>query len=170
MTFIAGPYTATMNHALGGAGSLPLGTIEDGFELEEIKYAEPIKGDNLGDSTQDYVDRGKDVFINFVLEEVDLPGVYRTLNQNVNISSLGAMGAFGQVGVLYSNLAGILTLTAVAGTTASAFPATLTANKAIVVPNFAMKRALASRLRKIPMRLQLLPYVISSTTYNYVMA
>jgi len=170
MTFIAGPYSASYTPALGGTGALQLGIVEDGFELEEIRYAEPIKGDNLGEAVQDYVDRGKDCFINCVVEEVDLPAIYRAMNPNVNVSSIGLQGSIGQVGTLYSNSAGTLVLTAVAGTTAAAYPATLTANKAIIAPSFAMRRALASRLRKIPLRFQLLPYVISTTTYHYVMA
>lgn len=62
ITAIAGPYTATW----GGA---TIGVVEDGFELEQIQFAEPVRGDNLGDSKQDGVYRGQDVFINFVLQE-----------------------------------------------------------------------------------------------------
>src|SRR4051812_2940277 len=120
MTFIAGPFTATYNAALGGAGALSLGIVEDGFELEEIYYGEPVKGDNMGDTTQDVVDRGKDVFINMVCEEADQAGLQRLCNPKVNVNAISQHGVIGQVGVLHTNIAGVLILTAVAGTTAAA--------------------------------------------------
>ena len=46
MTFIAGPYTVTY-------GGNTLGITERGFELEYTSFAEPISGDNLGDSNVD---------------------------------------------------------------------------------------------------------------------
>lgn len=173
MTFIAGPYTATYAAALGGAGAQTLGIVEDGFDLEEIHYAEAVRGDNLGDTVQDYVNRGKDVFINAVFEECDLAAVARAMFPGANLNApnfLNYQGSVPQVGTLHTNLAGALVLTAVAGTTAVASPATLTALKAVIAPNYAMRRAMASRLRKIPMRFQLLPYVVSTITYHYQMA
>jgi len=94
----------------------------------------------------------------------------RAVNPKVNVNALSQHGVIGQVGVLYTNICGVLTLTAVAGTTAAATPATFLANKAIIAPNYAIRRALASKLRKVPMRLQLLPYVVSQVTYHYQMS
>jgi hypothetical protein len=170
MTFIAGAFTGTYNAALGGAGALSLGICEDGFELEEIHYGEPIKGDNAGDAVQDVVYRGRDVFLSAVFEECDLSGLMRCMNPHVAQSALSDQGRMGTVGMLHTNLAGILLLTAVAGTTAATVPATLTAGKAILAPGQSMRRLLASRLRKVPIRFQLLPYVDSLITRHYLMA
>lgn len=170
MTFIAGAFSATYNAALGGAGAQSLGTVEDGFDLEEINYAERVIGDNLGESTQEHVNRGKDVFLSAVFIEADLSAVMRAIHPYVNVSAIGLQGAVNQPGLLGTNFAGILTLTAFAGTTAAAAMTSLTARKAVLAPNQSIRRLHASRLRKIPIRFQLLPYVVSNVTYYYEQA
>lgn len=170
MTFIAGPYTATYNPALGGGAHLSLGTVEDGFELESTYFADLIRGDNLGESIQDGVYRGKDCYLNCVIEEWNLDGVLRAFNPFIDVDAISDLSEVGQVGRLLTNLAGVLTLTAVAGTTAAATPATLTASKAIIAPGFPLKSLLATRLRKLPLRFLLLPYTDGSDTVHFRMA
>ena len=58
--WIAGPYVWTFNGRV-------IGVTEDGFRLGMTSYADPVKGDNLGDSIQDYVYRGGDVSVSDVL-------------------------------------------------------------------------------------------------------
>ena len=41
MAFIAGPYTATYNDS-------NIGITEQGFDLDQTYFSEPIVGDNLG--------------------------------------------------------------------------------------------------------------------------
>jgi hypothetical protein len=146
MTFIAGPYTVTY-------GGNTLGITERGFELEYTSFAEPIIGDNLGDSKQDGVYRGGNLFINFILSEMDLAGVQAAF------WPYGTIGAVGQVGRLQTNIAVALAFSEVAGTTAAA-EANLdnfTVTKAILAEGFDVRILLSAAHRKIPMRLQALP-------------
>jgi hypothetical protein len=167
MTFIAGPYTATYQPALGGSTGLTLGITEDGFEIETVPYADLIRGDNLGESIQDGVYRGKDVYISMVLEEWDLDGVQRLMQPYTDRDSITDVGEITQVGRLLTAMAGILILTPVAGTGAATSAGILTASKAIIAPGFPLRQLLATRHRKIPIRMLLLPYVEGSDTVHY---
>lgn len=147
---ISGPYTVTW-------GGVTLGITEDGLELEHVGYAEPVRGDNLGDSKQDGVYRGGDVFINFVLQEYS-----KTLVANGHTVAPwhpyhATYGRVGQVGVLQSNQAAQLLFSAVAGTPAANNPAAVRVYSAILAENFPIRLLFASRHRKIPMRMQALP-------------
>lgn len=147
--FVAGPY-------IGTYGGLALGVVQNGFELELTTFAERVIGDNLGDSKQDGVYRGQDGFLNAILEEYDLQGVRNAF------APYGALGAIGQVGRMQSDVASQLVLTVIAGTRAAlaaAGPATLTAVKSILPENYPIRMLLASRLRSIPLRFQLLPNI-----------
>lgn len=171
MTFIAGPYTATYNPALGGGAPISLGITEDGFEIEHVAFADMIRGDNLGESIQDGVYRGRDCYVNFVAEEMDLDGVRRAiLNPFIDCDAISDIGEVAQVGRLLTNLAGSLVLTAVAGTTAATVPATFTASKAILAPGFPLRYLLATRHRKVPVRFLLLPYTETSDIVHFRMA
>lgn len=167
MTFIAGPFTATYVPALGGSTPLSLGITEDGFELESTYFADLIRGDNLGETIQDGVYRGKDVYLSTVLEEVDLDGVNRAFNPFIDTDLITDLSEVGQVGRLLTNLAGSLVLTPTAGTGAATLAATFTASKAIIAPGFPIRQVLATRHRKMPVRFLLLPYVDSSDTVHY---
>jgi len=68
-------------------------------------------------------------------------------------------------GVLASDTAQALVLTSTASTPAAAAPATLTASKAILAPNFNVNLLFDSRLREVPVRMQLLPYSSSGTVH-----
>lgn len=167
MTFIAGPYSGTWTPPAGAA--LALGITEDGFDLEWVMHGEVIKGDNLGDSIQDGVYRGGDVFISLTAEEFNAAGLYgahTTTTQAFNPASTH-FGRHGQAGVLFSALAGELILTRVSAST-GATPTTITASKAILANEFVIRTKLASRLRKVPLRFLLLPYAVSTNTVWFV--
>lgn len=145
MTFIAGPYTATWN-------SQSLGTVEEGFFLNMQLSHEEIRGDFLGRSILDGVYLGGACYIDCVLEEFDLTGV-----QTAVFPGGADWGSVDTPGKLLSSSANPLVLTAVSGT--NAIPLTLTATKAVIAPNTALRINLNSGLRKIPMRFILLPYL-----------
>lgn len=146
MGVIAGPYTSTHDAAA-------FGFIENGFDLEFTADGKDlIVGDNLGGSIQDGVYRGGQCFISFTMMEYDIAEVKSML------WPYGVLGEHGQVGRLDSNLASVLVLTAVAGTPAALEPATLTANLAILAENFPVRLLLASRARRLPIRLRLYPF------------
>lgn len=144
-TFIAGAYRPTI-------GAVSLGQIEDGFNFEYTFTGEPIRGQNLGDSVQDIVYRGGDCFIQFTAIEFSQAGLLSLL-----WPWHATMGQVGVVGILANNnKADVLVLTRVAGT--PAYYATITAEEAILAPGYPVQWLLAPRLKKIPVRLQLLPY------------
>ena len=165
MTFIAGPYSATAAFA---STTADLGTIEDGFELEGITYQELIRGDNLGDSVQDGVYRGQDIFLSATFLEWDKEVLHYLMNPYGG-STGSTLGEIGQVGRLATSLAVQIVLTPAAGTTAAAAtittglttPAipmdTLTLPKCILAENFPVRFNFAARLRKIPLRFRVFP-------------
>ena len=153
MAFIAGPYTVTYN-------SLALGILEDAPSLEMTGSVDPIVGDNYGDSVQDGVYRGGNLFFDMVLQEYNAAGAAAAF------WPYAALGTMGQVGRMISSMAQGLVFTAVAGTTASALPATITAPNTILAPNFPVRLLFGSRLRNVPLRFQCLPYYDSGATAN----
>lgn len=165
MTFVAGPHTATFTPP--GGTALALGVTQDGYELEYTKFWDPIRGDNMGETIQDGVIRGGDCFLSFVLNEYDSAAGAKMFWPEA-IAAATDLGKVGQVGRLASSLAGSLVLTPVAGTSAATIgPATLTAAKAILAPGFPVKFLFATRLRTVPIRLQLLPYVDGSSVTRW---
>lgn len=159
--FIAGPYYWTFN---GRA----FGVTEDGFNLGITNFGDAIRGDNLGDSLQDYVYRGGDVDVSGVCQEWDVA--------IAGVSGAGAvtnsycasifwpwytLGGTGQIGRLASLVAAPLIGTPAPGTTAaSASIKNLTITYAVIPPNFNSAHLFAARHRNFPIRLQALPYPI----------
>lgn len=134
-----------------------MGITEAGFELQQSSKAELLNETDIhGESTADFVFRGGDVFLQFNS---------RTYKAGA-ISPFWPWGALGimstaaaPIGRLASDVAGAMVLTAVAATPAAAAPATLTATKSILAPNFDGKLLFNSKLRNVPVRLQCLPYL-----------
>tara|TARA_R110002020_G_scaffold62712_6_gene167506 strand:+ start:455 stop:994 length:540 start_codon:yes stop_codon:yes gene_type:complete len=153
---IAGAYYGTY------AGNY-VGITEDGFEIEQTTYTEPIRGDNMGDSIQDEVYRGADVFVNFVLIEYNkaVAATGGTDGTPIFHPHDDANGQVGKPGVLRGAFsAGALVLTEYSGDTTSD-PTTYTFTKACLASNFPVRLLLANRLRKIPLRLQAYPVLDS---------
>lgn len=148
-TLVVGPYTATWN-------SVALGVQEGDAGLPTLEFAssvEPVANTSAyGKTTIDEVYQGVNPTIGMTLIE------YKT----------GPIGAFwpyhatlwriGTIGVLLYTLSQALVLTAVAGTSAAASPATWTANKAILLPGFAVRLAYGPTLRKVPLRFRVYPF------------
>lgn len=145
-TFIAGAYT-------GAYDSVALGMTEDGYELSWETKAERIeKSDVYGQKLIDFVYQGTDFALQADFME------YQASTVAAGYLYGAALGTEGVIGRLGSNVAEALVLTAVAGTTAAATPATLTANLAIVQPGTGSNVRFTSRLRTVPVRFTLLPY------------
>lgn len=156
MSFIAGPYTATYN-------AVPVGQLAAGATIEHFVHKRLITGDNEGDTPQDAVHRGHEMFAEMTLMEYDQAGaldVFWPYNTTY--------GDNGQVGVLDVDLANAgglskpLVLTDVSGGgTAETNPATLTATHSILAEGFPVRLLFAPDLRDIPVRLRLYPNVSS---------
>lgn len=168
MSFIAGGYTCSFDGDT-------VGQIEDGIEFEWVFNGEVIKGDNLGDSMQDGVYRGGDCFCSMTLTEYDqaklLKAIWPWSPAGAGAANFGRVGT---VGVLATSAARTLILTKVIGPNASPTSITCTANGttggAILPFGFPIRLLLAPRLRRIPLRLQLLPYSSGSNTVWFVPA
>lgn len=150
MAFVAGAYTATYE-------GNDLGITEDGFDIEINYMGEEITGDNLGDTTQDVVFRGGTCFVSCVLEEWD--DYLLSLFDN---ASPGVFGHVGRVGVLGKHTpnfnGGTLILTSTADTASEDSPEFFTGPYAVLAPGFTTRINFNSKLRKIPIRFELLAH------------
>jgi hypothetical protein len=159
--FIAGPYIWTFN-------GRTVGITENGFRLSQVAYGDPVKGDNLGDSIQDFVYRGGDVSVEGTFQEYNcaLNGV-ATDGPKVNLNCASVFwpyanyGLTGQIGRMASLVAAPLVGTPAPGTSAaSTLVKTITMVYAVLPPNFDVSVLFAARLRNVPIRLQALPWPI----------
>lgn len=151
---IAGHYNATYN-AVG------VGYTEAGFELEQTLKQEVVdESDAYGGSTIDYVYRGGDCFLQWDAK-VYKAGSYAPFWPWGTLGVMATSAA--PIGRLASLVAQAMVLTATANTPAAASPATLTASKAILAPNFNGRLLYNSKLRRVPARLQLLPSEAAGT-------
>ena len=161
---VAGAYYGTYN-------GIYIGITEDGFEVEQTTYTEPIRGDILGDAILDEVYRGTDVFVNFVLIEykravLSFGGTDSGPIFHPHDDTLGEVGKPGVLRGAFS--ADDLVLTQYNGDTTSE-PTPYTFAKACLAANFPVRFLLANRLKKIPLRMQVYPVLTavgSLTSYT----
>jgi hypothetical protein len=145
-TFIAGRYSNTYN-------GTDTGITEQGYELQVEFGSEDIaESDAYGTSLIDWVYRGGKTY----LQSESL--AYKAGSITPFFPWNGTVGRMGIVGRLASDVALATVLTATAGTPAAATPATLTASKSLLAPNNPARLLFNSKLRKVPIRLALLPY------------
>lgn len=151
MSFIAGQYTATL-------ATNALGQTKEGWRVEHQFFKRKIQGDNLAKSDQDAVWQGGNVFIKGTLLEYNATGALAAFwPYGTAYLSMGVMGR------LDSAIAGVLVLTAIAGTPAAAAPASITMNKVILAEGFPVDLLFYPDLREVPLRLQSYPYISSNT-------
>ena len=144
---ITGPYYGSYNGTY-------IGATEDGFELEHTLYSEPVRGDNLGDSIQDEIHRGCDVYVNFTLIEYNKGRAASAAASGSKIDwTQAAPGVNGVIGDVISDTAASLVLTALSNTPAADSPASITFTKSALARNFPVRVLFASRLRRLPLRL-----------------
>jgi len=156
-TFIAGRMSAAYN-------SVDVGMTRQGHEIEVQLKADLIDETDLyGLTMVDAVMRGGDAFYNAVFREYKA-GPISILTRPFG-GTLGLLtNAANPIGTLLSDKAQALVLTATAGTPAALTPATLTASKAILAENYPVKIVHDSRLKELPIRMRLFPYVSGSDT------
>lgn len=158
--FVAGRYAASFS-------AVDIGMTRQGFELEFAFKQELIdESDLYGLTTLDAVRRGCDVFLSATLKE------WNAGSRSV-LWPIGG-GAMGKIftsavpnGSFDTDLAKPLVLTSTAGTAAALSPATLTAAKAWIAPNYNPRILFDSRLREVPIRLIFYPYASSSDTIAF---
>jgi hypothetical protein len=150
-TFISGRYAHTYNSVDTGI------TDDDGYALEQQTVEELIDdSDAYGGTIIDWIWRGRNVTLEYTGKAYKAGSI---VPYTIVSSALGILtNAANPIGRLASNLAVASVLTAVANTPAEASPASLTASKALLAPGYPVKLLFTTKLRKVPVKLQLLPY------------
>lgn len=120
--------------------------------------------DLYGMSTIDAVVRGGDAFYQANFREYKAGSLTQFTTPFGGTLGL-LVNAANPIGVLASGLAKALVLTSTTGTPAAAAPATLTASKALLAENYPVKLLFDSRLREVPIRMRLYPYVSTDTIW-----
>lgn len=154
--WVAGPYVWYYNGRI-------LGITENGFRLGLTSFGDPVRGDNLGDSIQDFVYRGGNVSMEGVLQEWDA-AIYGIGESKTNASCASilwpyaVLGTTGQIGRMASLVAAPLVGVPAPGTAAAATTVSaITITYAVLPPNYDVGMLFAARLRNVPIRLQALP-------------
>lgn len=143
-----------------------VGASSRGFTLTSTMVAELVEGDIWGGSVADIVYRGGNMFLQWDA----IAFAYASLAPFWPWATLGTIGVVGRLG---SVLGGSVVLVAAPGTTASNTPAigqasllALTAPNAILAEGQNMDLVFDSRLRRVPVRLRLLPFYSQSANVN----
>ena len=146
MPYISGNYDLTL-------GGQDIGETRDGVHLIIRHYGEPITGDDFGQSVQEVIYLGGDVFVTFELLEYDT-----ALAQSIFLphATEGLIGQVGEQAVQSSNTKALL-LTDINSTPAATKPATLTVPEAILAEDFDVDLLFSPRLRTVPVRMRALP-------------
>lgn len=162
-SFIAGPYKVSAGSGTPFLNNLTdLGCIEEGFTLEITPSVDPIRCDSYGDAIVDGVYRAGNMYLDFVLNEAEKDAV-----QSI-FWPFGTLGEVGVPGKLLSDFSQNLQLEAVSGTAAASGDFNyISTTAAILAPNYPLRILFSSRLRNIPIRLQLLPFEYSTTKYFF---
>lgn len=144
-TFVAGAYLHTFN-------GVSTGLSEDGYDLDQQVEQEEITGDYYGRSVIETVAQGGNIFLQFN----SLAYKAGSVNALYPFATLGEMGTPGLFG---SDIAKASVMSGTSGTSAASSVASLTASKSIVAPGHNAQLKFQSKLKKVPIRLRLLPYI-----------
>jgi hypothetical protein len=155
--FVSGPYRVSY-------GGNTVGHTERGVEMEHSPFEEPIIADFMGDSKVDGVYTGADVFMSMVLQEWDILGAKNAFwPYATNFGSSGLVGRLQSDMPTFGGSGSSLVLTVIPGSrAASVGPATITAPLTVTPGGNTMRHLFASRHRKVPIRLQCLPWNLSN--------
>lgn len=153
---IAGQYTVTYNAVATGIffGDDGMPTVSQAIAAQMID-----RTDAWGDTAIDGIYRGGNWFFNGVFLE------YRSGTKSLFWPPHATIGRLGVIGRRLFDMSAALVMTAIAGTPASAEPATLTASKAILDPGFTSSLKFGPMTRVVPIRLRLFPYDTGGGAY-----
>lgn len=147
---IAGPYSFTYD-------SQALGIIEDAAQLEYSFSADYVTGDNLGETIQDGIYRGQNIYLNLVLQEWSAAAAAKAFWPYHATPGIGNFGVHGQAGTLLTSFAKAIVMTAVDAVNTPATPASVTFALALLAPGFPVRTLWGSRLKNVPLRFLILP-------------
>ena len=162
MAFIAGAYTVLVD-VTGGGNDVTAGQIESGINLEWITNKQLVTGDNQGDTAQDGIFQGKELFIGFTLMETELLRArllywpYSTIGSGAILEGIyGTQGIIGRLDVA-SVITQKITFTAVSGTPAAASPTSIIVPRAILAEDVPVRIKFGPVLRDVTLRLRAYP-------------
>lgn len=145
MGFICGRYSATL-------ASNALGQTADGYRVSHSLFKRIITGDALGQTPQDAIVQGAEMFVAARCIEYNAAGM---LNAFWPLAS--TIYDMGVIGRLDSAIADSLVLTALAATPAAATPATATFLLTTLAEGFPVELLFAPDLREVPLRFRVYP-------------
>lgn len=157
---IAGPYNGAYN-------SQTVGLTEGGMQVRFRPEKQLVNKSHLyGDTILDSIYTGMNAMLTFRCIEFAKAIAYGMAwpfgaQNSGNVPVQGYLGKVGMMDV-GSNLTKAMILTAVAGTTAAAAPASLTASKSILAENADIDYMLAPVQRTVPIALRLYPYTTTN--------
>lgn len=162
-------YSASgLNGVPANAVGLPMwvGSSNKGFTITSTMSAEVVEGDIWGGSVVDLVYRGGNMYMSWDAIAFKAATLVPFWPWNV----IGSMGTIGRLG---SGVGGAIVMTAAPLTPAAGLPSigqviiqSITAPNAILAENFNAELFFDSRLRKVPIRLRLLPFFDRLVTIN----
>ncbi len=160
---ISGAYTGTYFFNL-------LGTMnDDGFILSGTWHGQEVNAsDAYGMTLVEAVYRGLDWRLSFTALEFNQAGIASILNTFGGARVNDFSPILSNVGRLYSQYAGVLTLNAILGNPPTT-PQTLTAASAVLAPEMNVPLLMTSKAREAPIEMVLLPYTVTvgtATLYN----
>lgn len=162
--FLAGRYTSTI--AYPSLSALSLGITQEGYNLSwqskwDVMESTDAFGVN-GTIVEEFY-QGMNMNISGIFKEF-LPGTIRSVQPLNSWAGTGASSFnLGTIGLAATDQAGVLVLTAVAGTPAATSPATLTASFALNVGDTPTEQMFGPKHRVWPFNFRLFPYNASGT-------
>lgn len=159
-TFVAGRYSATYDPP-GGTAATDMGTMSDGYEIS-ARVAKELIGetDQYGQMVVDAIYRGiADVFIQGTAIEWKTGVLLAATPYQAMAATGSTYFGPGTIARLDTDVCGVIILTATSSTPAASSPATMTATYSILAENFDVRWALTSKLRKMPLRFRVYPYL-----------
>lgn len=167
MGFQAGPYAWT--YTIPGSGTVyQIGVVDGPPEVTVQPHYEPVRGDNLGDAIQDGVLRGQSITLDMIFQEWN-PENFRIIwpfNTTLSINLNNAFSNLTNIGCLLSEYARTISATRIYGCPEDG-GYLWTFYRVVPHPDFAIKFAMGSRLRNVPMRFLVLPFLTGGIVKYY---
>ena len=179
MSFLSGPYlwsagewdfTQTVELTTANA----MGVVEDAPTFRFSREGDPITGDNLGAAIQAVVDRGGNLFIDMIFQELDLDAVLRAWWPYDPTSPTDLTPVrLGRIGTSTNRTIGRLTTTQelrarkilnVGDLTTDRYMTLLRFRQAQLAPGFDITQLLGSRHRNVPISFLCSPFLDGTDT------
>lgn len=156
----SGRYTMTYN-------AVDVGMTKEGATLEITPMLQALSpSDAHGQTIYDLIYQGANCYIGWTAPRWMAGFITPLWPYGAALGTISSAAA--PIGRIGSDIASALVMTVVANTPAAANgvgPATLTASKSVLAPNFNVNILFDARLRETPIRLQMLPYVSTNVVH-----